>query len=106
MRSILKGEKNRILLLLFLGLMFILWARVVRFEIKRGMAVRDIDTTLKRVACVESFGWKIDPGSEKHEKIKIPEEFGDVYKNYNMLQKKSGFITRFFVNFTVNYLVL
>lgn len=91
MRSILRGEKNRILLLLFLGLMFILWARVITFEIKRGMSVQNIDTTLKRVKCIESFGWQVDPGSEKCEKIKIPKEFTDVFENYNRLQKQSRF---------------
>jgi len=91
MKNILKGEKNYILLLLLLGLLFILWGRVVTFEIKRGMHTHNLDTVIKRVSCAESFGWQVDPGSEKCEKIIIPKDFGYVYENYNKLQKQSGF---------------
>lgn len=91
MKSILKGERNYILLLLLLGLLFILWGRMVTFEIKRGMHINNLDTVIKRVSCAESFGWQVDPGSEKCEKLEIPKEFNDVYENYNKLQNKSGF---------------
>ena len=91
MKSILKGERNYILLLLLLGLLFILWGRMVTFEIKRGMHINNLDTVIKRVSCAESFGWQVDPGSEKCEKTEIPKEFSDVYENYNKLQKKCGF---------------
>ncbi|MBE7039507.1 MAG: DUF4830 domain-containing protein [Ruminococcaceae bacterium] len=91
MKSVLKGEKNRILLLVFLTLLFILWARVIVFEIRQGAKTQNLDTVLKRTACAKGFGWEVDPGSEKSEKIRIPEKFGDVYKNYNTLQKKCGF---------------
>ena len=91
MKSILKGERNYILLLLLLGLLFILWGRMVSFEIKRGMHINNLDTVLKRVSCAESFGWQVDPGSEKCEKVEIPKEFDDVYDNYNKLQKQNGF---------------
>lgn len=91
MKSVLKGERNKILLLILLTLLFILWARVIVFEIKHSANTQNLDTVLKRTECALSFGWQIDPGSEKCEKIKIPEEFGDVYENYNKLQKKCGF---------------
>ncbi len=91
MKSVLKGETNKILILILLTLLFILWARVISFEIRQGAFTQNLDTVLKRVACAEWFGWEVDPGSEKCEKIKIPNEFSDVYKNYNSLQKKGGF---------------
>ena len=91
MKSVLKGERNKILLLILLTLLFILWARVIVFEIRQGAKTQNLDTVLKRTACALSFGWQVDPGSEKCEKVRIPEKFGDVYKNYNSLQKKCGF---------------
>ena len=91
MKSVLKGEKNKILLLILMTLLFILWARMIVFEIRQSANTQNLDTVLKRTACALSFGWQVDPGSEKCEKIKIPEEFGDVYENYNELQKKCGF---------------
>lgn len=91
MKSVLKGERNKILLLIFLTLLFILWARIIVFEIKQSARTQNLDTVLKRTECALSFGWQVDPGSEKCEKIRIPEEFGDVYNNYNKLQKKCGF---------------
>ena len=79
MKSVLKGERNKILLLILLTLLFILWARVIVFEIRQGAKTQNLDTVLKRTACALSFGWQVDPGSEKCEKIRIPEKFGDVY---------------------------
>lgn len=91
MKSILKGEKNRILLLLLLTLMIILWARTVVYEIRRSAITQNLDTLLKRCECLEEFGWQVDPGSEKCEKVKIPKSFDEAYASYNELQKKQGF---------------
>lgn len=91
MKAFLKGEKNGLLLLILSGLLFVLWARIVIFELNRGIYTHGLDTVIKRTECALHLGWEIDPGSEKLEQIKIPDEFNDVYKNYNKLQKKTGF---------------
>lgn len=91
MKSIFKGEWNKVLMLLLLTLLFILWSRVIVFEIKQGAKTHNIDTVLKRVECAASFGWQVDPGSEKCERIKIPEYFGATYEKYNEIQNGCGF---------------
>lgn len=40
---------------------------------------------------IENLGWEIDKTSLKIKTVKIPEKFGDVYENYNEIQKKAGF---------------
>ncbi len=91
MKSILKGEKNGILFLLFLGLLFVLWGRILIREISMEIHTKNLETLFSRIACVESFGWQVDPGSEVCENFRLPERFDDVYTNYNEFLKLSGF---------------
>lgn len=49
------------------------------------------DTNERRVAFLESYGWQVDPEPIENEKVTIPYVFGDVYVNYNALQRKQGF---------------
>ena len=46
----------------------------------------DADNRLK---FIESFGWQVEAGDFME--INIPDEFDDVYNNYNNLQKSQGF---------------
>lgn len=40
---------------------------------------------------VRSFGWEIESEPCEVVEVTVPEEFNDVYQNYNELQKKQGF---------------
>lgn len=50
----------------------------------------DADTSEKRVAFFNQFGWQVktEPLSEKE--VTIPQAFGDVYANYNNVQLEQG----------------
>ncbi len=91
MREFLRENGNRVLLLLLLGLLFLLWARLVGREVKKNDATRDLATLRARIECAEHYGWEADPGSELKEKVRIPESFSEVYMKYNELQKMCGF---------------
>lgn len=47
--------------------------------------------TADRVALLKSGGWEVDPASERHQTIHIPETFSDVYESYNELQRLQGY---------------
>jgi hypothetical protein len=44
-----------------------------------------------RAAFLGSLGWQVDAEPLEHETVTIPYVFGDVYNNYNDIQKKQGF---------------
>ena len=91
MRSFIKENLNRILLLILLGLLFVLWARVIECNFKTNDRTKELSTIWARIDCAKSFGWEVDPGSEIIEKIHIPNEFDEVYTEYNHIQKMCGF---------------
>ena len=43
-----------------------------------------------RVNFIKFFGWEVSPEPIEVVNVLIPKEFGDVYKNYNEIQKKQG----------------
>ncbi|HIZ16362.1 MAG TPA: DUF4830 domain-containing protein [Firmicutes bacterium] len=50
-------------------------------------------TAADAAGCVEflkQFGWEVNPAPLKEEKIVIPAELDDVYKEYNEIQKAQG----------------
>ncbi len=94
MKAFVKDNLNRILLLIFASLLLILWGRFIVREINLNNHTRELSTLMSRIKCAESFGWEVDPGSEITETVKIPEEFDDVYTEYNKLQKMCGFDLR------------
>lgn len=91
MKGFLKENLIQILFLFFIGLIFILWGRIFAFKLVNDVVTKNLYTTESRVRCAESFGWQVDETSETEENIYIPEEFDDVYKRYNHLQKVSGY---------------
>lgn len=91
MKDILKGEKNYILFIILVSLLFILWGRIITGEIIREMNTANLTTLNDRIRCVESYGWQVDPGSEISENLRLSENFDDALKEYNDIQKKSGF---------------
>ena len=48
-----------------------------------------------RAAAAEAFlaerGWKVDPASCQAAEVTIPERFGEVYRQYNELQRSQGY---------------
>ncbi|MCH5185774.1 MAG: DUF4830 domain-containing protein [Oscillospiraceae bacterium] len=44
----------------------------------------------KNIAFLEKYGWEVKPGFIECEDIVIPEEFDDVYTDYNDIQKAAG----------------
>ena len=53
--------------------------------------VKDAETNKKRVDYISGLGVTLQSDSATAKEVTIPEEFSSVYKNYNKLQKKSGF---------------
>ena len=43
-----------------------------------------------RAAYIRSLGWEIDPASETHKSIRIPDPLTEVLERYNEIQKKQG----------------
>ena len=91
MKSFFKENLTHILFLILLGLVLVLWGKLALDALAQNTAIYGLDSTEKRVKCIESYGWEVDETSETKEKVYIPKEFDDVYKRYNKIQKMSGF---------------
>lgn len=50
-----------------------------------------VGTNEERIAFLKSFGWEVSAEPMEIVEIIIPSEFGDVYENYNCIQKKQGY---------------
>jgi hypothetical protein len=57
---------------------------------KAVMADVSCKTTDERLSYISSLGWECD-GNESEKEITIPDEFNDVYTQYNDIQKTQGF---------------
>ena len=53
--------------------------------------VYTLKTEAQRQEFLSSMGWKVSPEYEQCRVVTIPEEFNDVYNEYNKLQKEQGF---------------
>lgn len=51
----------------------------------------DVSTNQKRLAYITALGIKISSDEYLKKDTVIPDEFGDVYSKYNVLQKQAGF---------------
>ncbi len=49
---------------------------------------------LSRIAFLQSYGWEVSQEPCETVEVVIPEEFGDVYENYNAIQLAQGFDLR------------
>lgn len=87
----IKTFRTEILLVILLGLVFILWARILGAEMTKRAALENLYTTEARVNALSYYGWEADAKSESYEIINIPSEFDEVYIEYNRLQRLSGF---------------
>ena len=51
---------------------------------------------LAQVRFLQSYGWEVNEQPCEMVQVVIPESFGDVYENYNEIQKQQGFdLSRF-----------
>lgn len=74
-----------VLLLLILSILFISKVSSLS-DIKANGSSRKA-----RIAFLKDLGCFVNPESETEKKIEIPDEFSDVYLNYNEIQKQAGF---------------
>lgn len=91
MKAFLSENRNKILLLILLSLLFLLWGRVIVRSVRENSNLCELHTVQARISCARSFGWEADPLTETVQKVHIPEEFDSVYEEYNKLQKMCGF---------------
>lgn len=91
MKAFLKENLFSVLFVILLGLMFLLWSRLLFSEFFVHATQKNLETTADRVRCVQAFGWQIDETSETEETVYIPKTFDAVWERYNTLQKMSGF---------------
>ena len=56
-----------------------------------SVITQDASTNAKRVDFAASVGCKVEETAIAEKQIRIPDEFSDVYKNYNELQRQAGY---------------
>lgn len=54
------------------------------------VSFKNIKTNDDRIAFLTTFGWEVSREAIEIEDVTIPDEFDDVYKQYNELQKSQG----------------
>lgn len=52
---------------------------------------QDVSTNAKRVEFAASVGCIVDETAISQKRVRIPDEFSDVYKKYNELQRQAGY---------------
>ena len=50
-----------------------------------------VETEDQRQSFIKEMGWEVDSSFNETSDAKIPVEFGDVYEQYNEIQKQQGF---------------
>ncbi len=77
--------------------LFVLTALVIIFLLVLGgfysadSASINGSTNAERISYIMSLGFEVDDSNASSKDITIPYDFGEVYGNYNKLQKKAGF---------------
>lgn len=91
MKQFLKEHTAWLLFLLLLGLLFILWGRIVIQEISTGAKIHNVTTQKARLNCLLAYGWEGDPATETVKTVTVPQPLDAVYQQYNKLQTACGF---------------
>lgn len=78
-------------ILLVTGVLFTLGKMAAPAEAASGSLSQIVKNNTEMVSYLESFGWKVSQEPSEIVEVSIPEEFNDVYENYNDLQKTQGF---------------
>lgn len=93
----LKANRKKVLLYILLALAVVLAAFVIftgRSEsaaAKKGAASVMAADNAQRIAYLKTFGWEVSEEPCEIVEVAIPTQFGDVYTEYNKIQKKQGF---------------
>ena len=86
-----KLKKPRLLLAAVILVLCGLVAAAVIASAKRTPRVYRMSTEEERQEFLSSMGWKVSEEYIECRSVTIPEEFNEVYENYNALQKQQGF---------------
>ena len=54
------------------------------------VSFKNIKDNAARISFLNAFGWEVAEQPTSIEEVVIPEEFGDIYEEYNALQKTQG----------------
>jgi hypothetical protein len=87
----IKVKKPKVWLGILIGLFAALLAVLLIFGLKGKSNIRVLDSESKRRTFLHEMGWEIPEKFDEVKTVLIPEEWGDVYINYNKLQKEQGF---------------
>ncbi|MBS6164113.1 MAG: DUF4830 domain-containing protein, partial [Clostridiales bacterium] len=87
-----KAEKKRLLIGLAAALLAITLLAVA-FSLQGG-GVPDIpgETNDQRVVFLQQYGWEVEEEPIDVQEVILPEEFNDVYTNYNAVQKTQNMV--------------
>ncbi len=91
MKQFLKDNYIKLLLLLFIALLFVFWARVLAAQVEKNNYFDKLVTNEDRIHALTYFGWEVAPELVEEKPVTIPETFDDTWQSYNMLQKEAGF---------------
>jgi len=91
MKEFVKENIIRLLCLALASLLLILGAQVLKGEFTKTASFENLDDLNDRVRCAESLGWNVDKTSETVRAVYIPNEETEEFKQYNEMQKSSGF---------------
>lgn len=91
MKYVIRKNLILILSLLLLGLIFILWGRLLVREIYNESYTHGVTTQAARLACLAHYGWQADPGGESVKTVHIPDPLDATFRAYNHIQTPCGF---------------
>lgn len=77
--------------LLTVAAALVLIAALIAVHFGGGERVYRVQTEQQRQALISELGWETAGEPTEHKNITVPDEFDDVYKGYNELQKAQGF---------------
>lgn len=94
--SIPRNRRGRGLLLSIALIMVITVGRVTSMALPQTITVsslggQDYRSEEARKQYISGLGWEVDPTPVSIKEVTIPQEFNDVYCNYNSLQKNQGY---------------
>lgn len=89
----IKGSTLRLAVIVFALAILVsaaLWPAHGAVTVWDGPSYQGVSDNAKRIAFLAKFGWKVVPSAVEVVEITIPQTFGQVYRNYNEIQKQQG----------------
>lgn len=82
------------IMLILIATAAVLLALILVFGSRDGSSATT-STTLSdndsRVKFLQEFGWEVTPAPKESTQVKIPDETGELFRRYNILQKSQGY---------------